>query len=228
VIDGTRVRAITLDLDDTLWPVMPPLRRAEAALWAWLAEHAPRTAAQGPDVMAALRAAVHTDWPHRLHDLTALRRETLRRALRSAGEDEGLAEPAFEVFFTERNRVDLYDDVPAALERLSARWPLLALTNGNADLARVGIARWFIGSVTAREAGVAKPHPAIFEAACGRLGLSPASVLHAGDDLALDIEGARAAGLQAVWIHRTLPNAPGSLPDLLALCDRLEAAGAAQ
>ncbi|UUX95901.1 HAD family hydrolase [Aquabacterium sp. J223] len=224
MIDWARVRAVTLDLDDTLWPVMPPLRRAEAALWAWLAEHAPRTAAQGPDAMAALRAAVHADWPHRLHDLTALRRETLRRALVSAGEDEALAEPAFEVFFAERNRVELYEDVPPALARLSARRPLLAVTNGNADLARVGIDRWFVGTVNAREVGAAKPHRAIFEAACRRLSLPPAAVLHVGDDVALDVEGARAAGLQAVWIDRAGPGSPTALPDLLALCDRLEAA----
>jgi putative hydrolase of the HAD superfamily len=49
-----RIRALTLDLDDTLWPVWPAIQRAEAALHGWLLRHAPATAARF-DVVA-LRA----------------------------------------------------------------------------------------------------------------------------------------------------------------------------
>ena len=31
-LDTARIRAITIDLDDTLWPVWPTIARAEAAL----------------------------------------------------------------------------------------------------------------------------------------------------------------------------------------------------
>ena len=43
------VRAITLDLDDTIWPIAPVIVRAENALGAWLREHAPRTAELFPN-----------------------------------------------------------------------------------------------------------------------------------------------------------------------------------
>ena len=43
--DPDRVRAITLDLDDTLWPIWPTIARAEGALQQWLADNAPATAA---------------------------------------------------------------------------------------------------------------------------------------------------------------------------------------
>lgn len=224
-----RIRALTLDLDDTLWPIWPTIARAEAVLQAWLAEHAPRVAERhDAGAIRAVREAVARERPDWAHDLSALRRESIRRLLAAAGEDEALAAPAFEVFFAERQRVELYGDALPALRRLAARWPLFALSNGNADLRRIGLADWFQGSLGARELGVGKPDRRIFEAACDRLGRAPHEVLHIGDDLALDVQGALGAGLQAAWVRRGdyehAPEVPcWQGPDLLALADRLGA-----
>jgi putative hydrolase of the HAD superfamily len=57
--------------------------------------------------------------------------------------------------------------------------------------------------LTSAEEGVAKPAPALFLRALARLGdPDPAAVVHCGDDLRADVEGARAAGLQAVLVDR--------------------------
>lgn len=198
------LRALTLDLDDTLWPVGPTIARADALMWQWLGRHAPATLAARDDAaLRGLRAAVARERPDWAHDLGALRRETLRRALQAAGDDPALAEPAFEVFFAERQRVTLYDDVLPALARLAARWPVVALSNGNADVQRVaGLARYFHAAVSARELGLGKPAPEAFAEACRRAGAAPAQTLHIGDDPALDIDGALDAGLQAAWVQR--------------------------
>ena len=55
-LDLSRIRAITLDLDDTLWPVWPTIHRAEDVLRAWLDTHAPRTAALTRDKEKSHRA----------------------------------------------------------------------------------------------------------------------------------------------------------------------------
>lgn len=206
------LQALTLDLDDTLWPVWPTIRRAEAAVSAWLQKQAPATVAlHDAAAMRGLRAAVALDRPDWAHDLSALRRETIRRALAAAGDDPALAEPAFEVFFAERQRVDLYDDVLPALARLAARWPIVALSNGNADVQRVpGLGRYFHAAVSARELGVGKPAPMAFAHACQRAGAEPARTLHIGDDPALDVDGALDAGLQAAWVRR--PDLPATTP----------------
>jgi len=198
-----RVAALTLDLDDTLWPVRPALVAAERALADWLAAHAPATAA-GVDraAMLALRAEVAAAHPQWQHDLSALRLETIRRALRSQGDDPALAEPAFEVFFAARQRVTLYDDVPAGLARLAARFRLVALSNGNADISRIGLGRYFHAAVSARTHGAAKPAASIFHAACAQAGAVPERVLHLGDDLEVDVAAALDAGLQGGWICR--------------------------
>ena len=198
-----QVTALTLDLDDTLWPVRPPLVAAEKTLAGWLAAHAPATAAgMPPAAMLALRAQVAAEHPHWAHDLSAIRLETIRRALQRHGDDPALAEAAFDAFFETRHQVTLYDDVLPALERLAGRYRLIAVSNGNAEIARVGLGRFFAGSVSARSHGVAKPDASIFIAACAAASARPHEVLHLGDDPALDVDGALAAGLHAGWISR--------------------------
>ena len=227
------LHAITLDLDDTLWPVWPAIHRAEGLLLAWLAVHAPAThAAHDKAKMLVHRQAVVLARPDWAFDLSALRRETIRRALAAAGDDPALAEPAFEVFFAARQQVDLYDDVLPALARLAARWPIVALSNGNADVQRVpGLGRYFHAAVSARDLGVAKPAAVAFAEACRRAGAAPAHTLHIGDDVAADVDGALDAGLQAAWVRRAdlpAPAKPRGTPQhvvatLTELADRLHA-----
>jgi len=204
MLDISAVRAISLDLDDTLWPVWPTIARAELALQGWLRPRAPAAAALVADTQAraALRQQVMDDRPDLHHDLSHQRQELIRLALHRCGEDTAHAPAAFEVFFAERNRVQFYDDALPALAQLAARYPVLALSNGNADVVRVGVGHLFAGSLSARDAGVAKPDGRIFAAAASRLGLAPAQVLHVGDDAALDVVGALGAGMQAVWVNR--------------------------
>lgn len=198
------VRAITLDLDDTIWPIEPVIERAEAALGAWLEANAPRTAAQWPlEARRALRDAVAGEHPHLAHDFTRQRMISLERMFAAAGDDPSLATPAFEAFFAARCEVEHYADSLAALDRLAARVPLAALTNGNADLERIGLMHVFRFQLGAREHGAAKPEASIFHAACERLGCTPGEVLHVGDDVEMDVVGAHRAGLRSCWINRT-------------------------
>ncbi len=200
------IHAVTLDLDDTLWPFAPVAAAITQALDAFLAEHAPRTHARYEEAaVAEATAAVRADRDDFGHDIGALRRAVLRHLLEAAGEDPGLAEPAFEAVYAARQRVELFPDSAAALDRLAARVPLLAITNGNADLELTGVARWFSACVAAHDVGVAKPHPRPFEVACEHLGVAPEHVLHAGDDLVTDVGGALGAGLQAAWVQRDFP-----------------------
>ena len=198
-----QIRALTLDLDDTLWPIWPAIDRAAAALQTWLAEHAPATAARYPLLaMRALRDTIAAAHPHLLHDFSAQRRLSLEHALRECNEDLACARTAYDVFYAARNQVDFYDDTLEGLIRLGRRFPLAALTNGNADLQVIGLHQHFVFQLGAREHGAAKPDASIFLAACERLGCAPAEVLHIGDDPELDVLGAHRAGLRTVWINR--------------------------
>ncbi|HET9049787.1 MAG TPA: HAD-IA family hydrolase [Chiayiivirga sp.] len=198
------IRAITLDLDDTLWPIWPVIDRAEQEQHQWLSRHAPRTARRYP--VAALRTlhrSVIEQHPEIAHDVLEQRRRMLRQALRDSAEDECLAEACLDVFSTHRNLVELYPEAIEALAWLAQRFPVAALTNGSADLGRIGIDQHFVFLLGAGEHGAAKPEPSIFHAACERLGVAPHEVLHVGDDPVMDVLGAQRVGMHTAWINRT-------------------------
>jgi putative hydrolase of the HAD superfamily len=218
-------RIISLDLDDTLWPVAPVIAAAEIALLEWLRTHHPR-AADGHDLctMREIRDQVARRFPAHGHDLTFLRRRALEEQFAAAGYADPRAEEspvahAMEIFHTERNRVMLYDDVRPALERLRPDHRLFALSNGNADLGRCGIAGLFDGHVSASKAGAAKPDPRIFAHLAALAGVPPREVLHIGDDPLADVVGAVRAGMQAVWLNRggkRWPDGLGAPPRTIA------------
>ena len=231
-LDAGRIRAITLDLDDTLWPVWPTIERAEDTLRRWLDDRAPRTAALARDAEAskAARRAVVAAHADRAHDLGLIRRESIRHLLRAAGDDPGLAEPAFEVFHAERQRVELYADALPALAWLAERFPVVALSNGNADVHRVGIGRYFHAAIGAAQVGAGKPDARIFQAGAQAAGVQPGEVLHVGDDALLDGAGALRAGMQSAWVNRARmpwPDDAGRQPHLVVheltqLCQLLD------
>jgi len=114
-----------------------------------------------------------------------------------------------------------------ALARLAERYPLIALSNGTANVFRTAAGPYFRDAVSAREVGVSKPDPRIFAVALERTGLRPEQVLHVGDDPGHDVQGARAVGMPVAWYQpheRAWPHddaPPLRLTHLRELCDRL-------
>ena len=207
------LRAVSLDLDNTLWDTPPVLVRAEAVLRAWLEANCPGIANRFDGAaLARLRLAVVGDQPERAHDLSYVRTEALKRAARAAGYADEAGEQAFAVFLTARNEVVPFEEVPDALARLAARVPLFALSNGNACVWRAGLGRHFCAHVDAAGAGAAKPDPRIFARLLEVAGVPADAVLHVGDDAEADVEGARRAGLRTAWMNRTGAAWPAALP----------------
>jgi FMN hydrolase / 5-amino-6-(5-phospho-D-ribitylamino)uracil phosphatase len=234
MIDVSKIKAISLDLDDTLWPIWPVIERAEKALLDWLSDHAPMTAAMFSsstalrEIREYMANVMLKQRPEMRHDLSAIRKESIRLALYRAKENPLLADAAYAAFFAERNRVVLYEDALPALKALSARYPLVAVSNGNAQLELVGLQSYFTASLSAKEFGASKPDPSIFAAAADALGVKAHEVLHIGDDAALDVIGALGADMQAVWLNRedklwpyedAMPTA--EVETLAAVCDML-------
>jgi len=162
--------------------------------------------------LRAMRARIAAQFPERNHDMTFLRHRALSEMFAAAGHSESLADEAFEVFYAARNRVRLYDEVEGSLKRLSERYRLFAISNGNADLKRCGIAHWFEGHVTAISAGAAKPDIRIFTRLLDAARVEAGQVLHIGDDPHLDVIGATNAGMQAAWLNRGAKSWPAQLP----------------
>jgi 2-haloalkanoic acid dehalogenase type II len=203
---------LSFDLDDTLWAVEPVIIAAERAMLGWLTQRHPEIMrGQSAESLRAMRAGIAARFPERSHDMTFLRHQALTEMFAQARQPIAHADEAFEIFYAERNRVKLYDEVEASLQRLSKRYRLFALSNGNADLKRCGIAHWFEGHITAISAGAAKPDVRIFTRLLDAAGVEAAQVLHIGDDPHLDVVGAARAGMQAAWLNRDAKPWPAHL-----------------
>lgn len=197
------IRAISIDLDDTLWDTVPVLKRAEKRLFRWFQQCYPRVADMFPQERALeLRAEVFAEHADMIHDLTFLRRAVLARMGAAAGYGEEFVDAAFAVFDDARNDLEPFPEVRPALERLRQTFVLVAVTNGNANLEKIGIDDLFDEVVYARHVGAAKPAREIFDAAVAAGGADMRTTLHAGDHPEHDVQGARRAGLQTVWVNR--------------------------
>lgn len=209
---------VTFDLDDTLWHTAPVIQSAETALREWLARHAPRLGPFPPERLFEIRQRLVAAQPELAHRISQLRQQVLFIALQEAGypQDQAqvLAHQGFEAFLHARHQVDFFPDAAATLEALSQRYTLGAITNGNADVRRLGVADYFSFALCAEDVGVGKPDPRPFEEALRRGGATAQAAVHVGDNPEDDIAGAKQAGFRAVWYNPgRLPWEGGAIPD---------------
>ena len=207
------VHAITLDLDDTLWPFAPIGARIEQALHAWMERHSPQTAARFPidrdartararrrrasaacarpqpaapadhRTRAARQRRRHRAGRSRLRDL--LRRAQPRRVLSRCA--RGAAAPV-------RARADRRAEQRQRRPRRDRHRRTLPLPARRARTRR-GQARCQASSTPpARGSASSRDY-----------------VLHVGDDVEMDVVGAHRAGLRSCWINR--PDDAGGAAD---------------
>lgn len=125
--------------------------------------------------------------------------------------------------FAEAEAWRIFDDVKPAIDALASLGINLAVISNWDDrlpplLERLGLRKYFETVVVSCETGFSKPSPVIFEHAARKLGLAPEFILHVGDSLRDDLQGAEAAGFQARLIERgKTGSGPGRISSLLEL-----------
>ncbi len=233
------IKLVTFDLDNTLWNVETVIGNAERRLREWIHERVPDFHLRFPvEVMLELRNAVLEESPELRHDLSTLREEILYRAIRQCGfsqqDARRLAHDAFGIFLDARHEVEFFDGALETLEALSRDYVLGALTNGNADITRLKLDRFFRFGYTAASVGVGKPAPDMFRAALAHAGASPAEAVHVGDHLTDDVAGAGRVGMHTIWVNparivlpedalppsRTVQALPDVPPGILEIANR--------
>jgi len=207
------IRAVTLDAAGTLIEPAEPVGATYARV---AGRHgiALDAAAAESGFRAAFAAAPPLAFPGVPAGAVAERERAWWRAVVRGAFGAAAVHPAFEACFAELFAHyargpgwRVYADAPAALEVLRTRGIRLGVVS-NFDgrlpslLAELGLARLVDAVLHSTAVGAAKPHPAIFQAAVARLGVPAGDTLHAGDGLTTDVEGARAAGLNAVLVDR--------------------------
>lgn len=209
-----QLRLVTFDLDDTLWELRPVLVQAEQELAAWASGRCPDLVERfDRAALMALRLEVMAARPELAHRISDVRIESLRLALEQCGrapaEARALAREGFEVFITARHAVAPFEGVEECLQALQGRYQLGVITNGNADVFRLPLGKYFDFAVRSETLAAAKPDPRPFSEALRAAGVDAAETLHVGDHHDHDVAGAVGAGMRSAWFNPGAREWPG-------------------
>lgn len=198
------ISAITFDLDDTLYDNRPVIQRTEQEALAFVQNYHPALRTLENADLHRLRQAVREAEPEIYHDVTRWRHRAVERAMLNAGlsaEDAVAGANAAMMNFAKwRSRIDVPQETHDTLKALARKWPLVAITNGNAQPELFGLGDYFEFVLRAGPDGRSKPFSDMYFLAAEKLKVPIGEILHVGDDLTTDVAGAIRSGLQACWI----------------------------
>ncbi len=200
------IELITFDLDDTLWDNGPVIRLAVEQSYSWLLDRHPELA-KIHDVASldAFKDEVRSTVPELESRISEVRIVTIAQALESIGYDSGtarkLAEQTFDEFNVWRHKIELFEGVEPMLKELAKDYRLAVISNGNADVNKIGLGEYFEFSIHAEQLNRSKPSPDIFHRALQRAGLPSEKTLHVGDNLITDVYGAANVGMRTLWFN---------------------------
>ena len=204
-------RLLTLDLDDTIWPVRETLVRAQQEMLKWVRARDARAAqALAPADFSEsknFRDIAVRENAELVHDVGALRKRIMEMQLLAASytavEASEMVDGAFAVFYAWRQRCEPFADFVPAMQEVRRRFSNItvgSLTNGNADVQAMPVWEHLDFSVSAHDTR-AKPDVAQFQHALKQSGVSLERALHVGDSPTHDVQGARGAGFATIWFN---------------------------
>jgi len=204
------VKAVIFDLDDTLFD---HTTSATTAIRTWV----PTLGAAFSDDLITrwfeIERVQYDRWLTGQTSYQGQRRGRLREFLPMLSVPVPRADDELDELFTGyldscRASWSAFDDARPALKvARSNGWRIGVLTNGstvqqNNKLAAIGLAELVDVVCTTETLGCSKPMPEAYLLTCEALGVEPADALMIGDNLELDVLGARAAGLTAEHLDR--------------------------
>ena len=201
----TPVKVLSFDLDDTLYDNRPIILSAIKAQQAYLAT-VPQWANQPGDYWKTCRTEYAKQDPEIINNVTLWRQKALLWGLENLAVENASyhAENAYNAFAKARSDIKVEQEVIELLEALRTKYKVIAITNGNVDVSQFNLKDSFDLVLQAGPHGKAKPESDMFNLACQQLGVSQNQILHVGDSLDSDVQGANNAGCYSVWLENNL------------------------
>ena len=200
------IKAISFDGDMTLWDFERVMRHSLSLALAALRRRVPGPATSHLtiDQMIEIRNSVAAEFQGKVLNLEEIRLQAFRRTVDFVGcSDDTFAGDLNALYLKHRfEDIELYPDVIPTLDTLGPDFSLGLLSNGNGYPERCGLANRFSFVTFSQDAGVEKPHPDIFLAACRQASCSPCELMHVGDSLEADVCGANGVRARSVWLNR--------------------------
>ncbi|EKT61617.1 5-amino-6-(5-phospho-D-ribitylamino)uracil phosphatase YigB [Providencia sneebia] len=199
------IKAITFDLDDTLYNNHPVIDKTEEEVLRFVREYDPKFSHFTDENLSAFRQMVAEQEPNICHDVTRWRWLAAKMMFCHYGyhreEAQKSADDVMANFAYWRNQIDVPASTHETLAKLVEKMPLVAITNGNAEPDACGLGQYFQFVLKAGPDGRSKPYCDMYRLAAQKLNLEPQAILHVGDNLITDVEGAIRSGMQACWIN---------------------------
>lgn len=225
------LRAVFLDIGDT---VMRPNPSWEGVYALALREHGIEVDVE--ELRQALRRAYHHGGWGTENGFEPTAETSFRRTVEidaAAIAELGL-EPMDDAFYRRLSELfevtshwHIFPDAYPALRELKERGLVVgAVSNWVWNLPELlhalDLVRHFDFIAASARIGFEKPHPRIFEWALEKAKVEPASVIHVGDHVDADIDGARGVGIQGVLIDRAQRYRPDDVPEGVPVIHSLE------
>ena len=200
-----QIKMITFDLDDTLWDNVPTITRAEIDTRKWIEERVGKVSWGDFNDFINLRDDLIKEDASIEWDISKLRKEIFKIKLahiKPSSLRDKIVDEAFSVFMNKRHEVLLFDGVADALKALSEKYILGVLTNGNADVYKFNIGKYFTFAISSLEAKASKPNRSHFDLAVKQVdGVTFNEILHIGDHQINDILFAHKLGIDTLWFN---------------------------
>jgi putative hydrolase of the HAD superfamily len=198
-------KAISFDLDDTLYDNHPVMKKAEADFITHLNKTYPELAELTAHQWGLYKKHLATEFPALKEDVSQWRVEILKRIMVIFGIQEykaiEFAQDAFAEFLRLRSDFVVPESSVKLLATLSEHYPVIAITNGNVDTDKINLSDKFQFILKAGDGLKAKPEGDLFTKAAHILDIAVTDILHIGDHLISDVYGAENNGAQAVWFN---------------------------
>ncbi len=200
------IKAISFDLDDTLYFNEEVIRNAIQVQFDKVCELVPSAKQKGIAYWDTLKWQVAKKNPEYCHDVNVWRHHVLDLGLTSFGIKEPqksvMNKQIYDAFCEARSDFTVSQQTFDVLDQLSDKYPLVAVTNGNADYERIGLAPYFVGYYRAGENGTRmKPYPDMLNDASKHLNIPCHNILHIGDSAMSDIQAALNANCPSLWFN---------------------------
>jgi len=207
------VKAISFDLDDTLYNNGPVIERAQSGILEYIHKNFPELSELTQREWSLYRKLELKHYPELKHDVSLTRQQLLTRIMTIYGISEYKAIEYSKQALTEfiKLRSDL--TVPPAsiqlLKNLRQHYPMIAITNGNVDTTKIKLDDKFEFVLRPGDGFKSKPDSDLFIEAAKRLNIDVSDILHVGDNPKTDVYGAQNSGAQAVWFNPDKQNFDG-------------------
>tara|TARA_B100001250_G_scaffold210392_2_gene180594 strand:+ start:842 stop:1546 length:705 start_codon:yes stop_codon:yes gene_type:complete len=200
-----QIKMITFDLDDTLWDNVPTITKAEIYTRKWIEEKAGKINWGNFNDFLNLREDLIKEDPSIEWDISKLRKEIFRKKINHINPSSlrnKIVDEAFSIFLDKRHEIVLFNGVVDALKTLSEKYILGVLTNGNADVYKFDIGKYFKFAISPLEAKNSKPNRSHFDLAIKQVdGVNFDEILHIGDHQVNDILFAHSLDIDTLWFN---------------------------